>query len=322
MSLQFAGNMFLQSTGFPVPINLGGTGQTTDITARNALLPVQTGQNGKALVTDGVNVMWSTIQSNFFAPDTQIIYGTGASTATNINFTYDDSLGILTVGSEVSSRSGQLLTLNSDTAITLAVQGTDRLTIGTNGIISVSGDPGTNGQVLTSTGPGSAPSWQAPSAGSVILTGDVTGSGIGTITTTLATVNGSPQIDAFRKVTITGQGLVTASSAVSSLDITTALGYVPSNDLIPDFVSVTTQLGVTGYLYILTAVSPTTVTLPASPVANWELWITVTNNLTNNVVARNGSNIMALAQDMNLDMNNYTYKFRYLGAPINSWWLV
>ncbi len=44
-----------------------------------------------------------------------------------------------------------------------------------------------------------------------------------------ATVNSSPQTDAFRKVTVNGKGLVTASSAVVAGDITTALGYNPVN---------------------------------------------------------------------------------------------
>jgi hypothetical protein len=46
---------------------------------------------------------------------------------------------------------------------------------------------------------------------------------------TLATVNSSPQTDTFRKITVNGKGLVTATSAVGSSDITTALGYTPVN---------------------------------------------------------------------------------------------
>lgn len=46
---------------------------------------------------------------------------------------------------------------------------------------------------------------------------------------TLATVNASPVTDSFRKVTVNGKGLVTATSAVASSDITTALGFTPVN---------------------------------------------------------------------------------------------
>jgi hypothetical protein len=58
------------------------------------------------------------------------------------------------------------------------------------------------------------------------LSGDATSSGS---TLTLATVNGSPQSDTFRKITVNGKGLVTATSAVSPTDITTALAYTPVN---------------------------------------------------------------------------------------------
>jgi hypothetical protein len=46
---------------------------------------------------------------------------------------------------------------------------------------------------------------------------------------TLATVNSSPLANSFQKVTVNGKGLVTATSAVSSTDITTSLGYTPVN---------------------------------------------------------------------------------------------
>lgn len=45
----------------------------------------------------------------------------------------------------------------------------------------------------------------------------------------LATVNTTPQSDAFQKITVNGKGLVTATSAVSGSDVTTALGYTPVN---------------------------------------------------------------------------------------------
>jgi len=66
-------------------------------------------------------------------------------------------------------------------------------------------------------------------SGEVTLTGDITGTGTGSVATTLATVNSSPQSNTFRKVTVNGKGLVIATSAVSPSDLTTALGYTPLN---------------------------------------------------------------------------------------------
>jgi hypothetical protein len=53
------------------------------------------------------------------------------------------------------------------------------------------------------------------------VTGDALGTSTsGNIALTLATVNASPQTDAFRKITVNGKGLVTATSAVLAADIT------------------------------------------------------------------------------------------------------
>lgn len=50
-----------------LPIDKGGTGQTTAQNALNALLPLQTSANGQYLKTDGTNTSWSTITSTFTA---------------------------------------------------------------------------------------------------------------------------------------------------------------------------------------------------------------------------------------------------------------
>lgn len=44
-----------------LPITAGGTGQTTAQAAIDALLPTQTGNNGKYLTTDGTNASWGTV---------------------------------------------------------------------------------------------------------------------------------------------------------------------------------------------------------------------------------------------------------------------
>jgi hypothetical protein len=47
--------------GTPIGILYGGTGQTTATGAINALLPSQTSNAGKALLTDGTNISWTSI---------------------------------------------------------------------------------------------------------------------------------------------------------------------------------------------------------------------------------------------------------------------
>lgn len=68
-----------------VPVNLGGTGQTTAAAGLNALLPVQTSQANKYLQTDGTNASWDAVSLST-ADITGILPvangGTGVSTST------------------------------------------------------------------------------------------------------------------------------------------------------------------------------------------------------------------------------------------------
>lgn len=66
----------------------------------------------------------------------------------------------------------------------------------------------------------------------ITLTGDVTGSGTTSISTTLATVTQSTG-SSFVKITLDTKGRVTGNSAVGSGDITGALGYTPYNSTNP-----------------------------------------------------------------------------------------
>jgi hypothetical protein len=70
-----------------------------------------------------------------------------------------------------------------------------------------------NGNTLTASG-----------GGSVMLAGDATGSGSGTITVTLASV-GTP--GTYEKVTVDAKGRVTSGGTLNAADIATALGYSP-----------------------------------------------------------------------------------------------
>lgn len=143
--------------------------------------------------------------------------------------------------------SGQVLSTNGSGVLSwISAGGTGTVTSvavsGNNGI-GVSGSPiTTNGTISLSLGAitptsvaatgtvtGSNLSGTNTGDQTITLTGDITGSGTGSFATTLATVNSSPQTDTFRKITVNGKGLVTATSAVGLSDITTALGYTPVN---------------------------------------------------------------------------------------------
>ena len=151
-----------------------------------------------------------------------------------------------------TGNSGMFLTTNgTNTSWTSIVEGSGTVTSvassGLNGV-TVSGSPITSSGTIT-IGLGDITPTSVVATGSVTglnlsgtntgdqtitLTGDVTGSGTGSFATTLATVNSSPTTNSFSKVTVNGKGLVTATTYVTTADITTALGYTPYNSTNPN----------------------------------------------------------------------------------------
>lgn len=67
---------------------------------------------------------------------------------------------------------------------------------------------------------------------------------------------------------------------------------------------------------VLTNGSATTVTLPAAPVVGDMVWVTSSNNLATNVIARNGKTIMGSATDLTLDLPYQTTRLRFVN---NDW---
>ena len=85
-----------------VPVNLGGTGQTTANAGFNALAPSQTGNSGKYLKTDGTNSSWDALDiSTADITGTLAITngGTGATTASGAR----TNLGLGTIATQDSS---------------------------------------------------------------------------------------------------------------------------------------------------------------------------------------------------------------------------
>jgi len=68
--------------------------------------------------------------------------------------------------------------------------------------------------------------------------------------------------------------------------------------------------------YILTNAAATTVTLPGSPILGDLVFITVGNDLTTNVVSRNGKPIMGFADDITLNSKYASVLLRYFNATI------
>jgi hypothetical protein len=47
----------------PLPVSMGGTGQTSTTNTLNSLLPTQSGNQNKYLSTDGTNTSWTTVST-------------------------------------------------------------------------------------------------------------------------------------------------------------------------------------------------------------------------------------------------------------------
>lgn len=188
----------------------GGTGQTTANGALNALLPVQTGNTGKYLTTDGTNSSWATIS--------------GSGTVTSVSLTMPSGFSVS--GSPVTTAGTLAVTtaLNgilkgNGTGFTTAVSGTDYAPAtsgssilyanGSGGFSSVIVGTGLSfsaGTLSTTGGSGTVTS-VAVSGGTTGLTtsgGPITSSGTITLTGTLSIANG-------------GTGQTTANAAFNAL---------------------------------------------------------------------------------------------------------
>ena len=73
---------------------------------------------------------------------------------------------------------------------------------------------------------------------------------------------------------------------------------------------------IAGQHIVCTNAGVVTITLPAAPTAGQTVWITVGNGRTDNVIARNGSNIMGLAEDMTIDNASATVPLRFINSTL------
>lgn len=175
---------------------LGGVkvlaGSKLSVTAQGEI-DLKTGAAITSVVTSGAGNSLINTTANGVVTLKSLTQGTGVTIV-------DDGAGNLTVSS-----AGASYTLPAATASVL-------------GGVKVG-----SGLAVTADGTLSVTSVAAP----VTLTGDVTGSGTGTISTTLA--NSGVTAGVYGKLTVNAKGIVTDGAALAAADINTALGYTPYN---------------------------------------------------------------------------------------------
>jgi hypothetical protein len=109
---------------------------------------------------------------------------------------------------------------------------------------------------------------------------------------------------------------LTAGDGISVTNNAGSITIAASGGGLPEVV-VTASTAITAavnFHYVLTAATAATVTLPASPTISDTIYVTVSNGLTSNVVARNGKNIQGIAEDLTLNATYASVQLRYSDA--------
>jgi len=236
-----------------------------------------------------------------------------------------DAYGRITSGTVGAGTAGQVFTSTGITAPTWSstptLTGTNFTGIPNSGLINNSI---TIGSTSISLGASSTTLTGLTSVTSTTFSGSLTGNAsTATLSTTATNLIGAQWtipyqsgIDTTSMLAAGTSGQVLTSNGAAPPSWTTP---VSGGSLTVVIVSGTSQAATAGNQYVLTNVAATTVTLPASPASGDTVWVTPTNSLLTNIIARNGQTIMGLAQDMTLNVADTTVRLRFVNS---SWRLV
>jgi hypothetical protein len=185
-------------------------------------------ENGQALVYNSFTQLWENqfIDYNTIlnaplvvAPANEIIFGDSSGTgfASDPGLTYDPGVNTLSANI-INADTIHVSLIASTTSLTFITNNFPRLIINGNGSFNIGGSTGTPGQVLTSSGSGSSPTWTPTTSGgtvtSVSATGGVTGLGfLGSPITTSGTLTLAGTLN----INSGGTGATTQSSAINNL---------------------------------------------------------------------------------------------------------
>lgn len=179
--------------------------------------------NGQALVYNSFTSLWENAFIDYNTLLNKPTIGTGSVTSVNVS---GGTTGLTTTGGPVTT-SG-VITLSGTLSIANGGTGATTATGAINALLP--SQTGQSGRFLTTNGTNIT--WADVPDGSLTLTGDISGTGTGTVVTTLATVNLAPGVygdDHFvPTITVNNKGLVTLITT-QHVD-TTVRDLVPLNE--------------------------------------------------------------------------------------------
>jgi hypothetical protein len=231
----------------------GGTGGTTQASALNNLLPPQGSAAGKVLSSNGTNAAWDSVPATgSVVGQIQIRGGTGylsfsnstmdstgmtlASSTSTATYTAEAATGVRLLA-PADTEAGLIATgttgtakIQSPTTITFTAGGIDRYTINASGAHAIQGNYGTSGQVFTSQGSGSLPTWAAPVVDAANLTGTTLAAGVvSSSLTSVGTITSGTWSGSFGAVSGANLTSLNASNLATGTVSTARLGSGTAN---------------------------------------------------------------------------------------------
>ena len=279
-----------------VPVNLGGTGQTTAAAGLNALLPVQTSQANKYLQTDGTNASWDAVSLST-ADITGILPvvngGTGVSTSTGTGNTVLSTSPTLVTPALGTPASGVMTNVTGTAAGLTAGNVTTNANL-TGGVTSV----GNAATVITNanltgdiTSVGNATTLTNAPVIAKVLTGYI--SGAGTVAATDSILQAIQKLDGNNSTNANLTGPITSVGNVTSIASQTGTGTKFVVDTSPTLI--TPDLG-TPTALVGTNITGTALSFTSSNV-------TTNANLTGDVTSVGNATAIAAGVIVNADIN-------------------
>jgi hypothetical protein len=113
-----------------------------------------------------------------------------------------------------------------------------------------------------------------------------------------------------------GTAVTVDSSGINVSGVTTTGSLIAINSIYTGVTTTSINKTLVNREYCTVVSAGVTVTFPASPSAGWEVGVAVGGTFTDTVLARNGSNIMSLPENMTLDKEYLSFKFIYTDSTI------